>query len=372
MTGGSGRVVRAGADPTTERGPRASRTGTGTTTAAWEPRVDRAGTEREPQASHAGTGTTTAGREPRVDRAGTEREPQASRTGTGPTTTKPRPRTVPAGAAITASGSRTAAIGTGTRPRPVRTIARPRPGEVDFWLLPIHPRPAWRRLLDDTELARADRLAATPAGDVFTASRALQRLWAAAVLGVPPAEVVIDRSCEHCGDPAHGRPRLAGAPAFSVSHTARFLLLAVAGGGRIGVDLEEPGAAADPAGLAGVVLSPAEHRAFVAAPPAEHPARLLTAWTRKEAAMKLAGLGLAAPPARVDVRGPLARSDAPGWPREPVHLRPLPLPGDHLAAVATTVPISGFHRRDLAGLGAPPPAGPPWPGGARDGGRQSG
>lgn len=232
-------------------------------------------------------------------------------------------------------------------------------GHVDVWLVPIRPRPAWLELLDDAERARAARLAATPAGDVFTASRALQRLWGAAALGVRPSEVVIDRSCSHCGDPAHGRPRLAGAPAYSVSHTGHWLLLAAADAGLVGADIEDPAAAADPAGLAGVVLSAAEHREFSAADPAGQAGRLLTAWTRKEAAMKLAGLGLAAAPARVDVRGPLARSDVPGWPREPVHLRALAVPGGHVAALATTVPVRAVRWRTLAELEAQVTAGRP-------------
>ncbi|WP_410573323.1 4'-phosphopantetheinyl transferase family protein [Amycolatopsis sp. cmx-4-61] len=229
---------------------------------------------------------------------------------------------------------------------------------VDVWLVPIRPRPSWLGLLSEAERARAARLAATPAGDVFVTSRALQRLWGAAAVGVPPAEVAVDRSCEHCGDPGHGRPRLTGAPAFSVSHTGRWLLLTTAERGRIGADIEDPAAAADPAGLAGVVLSAAEHREFSAAP-AERAGRLLTAWTRKEAAMKLAGLGLAAAPARVDVRGSLALSDVPGWPRDPVHLRPLAAPDGHVAALATTVPVATVRRRTPAGLGTRAAAGTP-------------
>ncbi|MDS0134220.1 MULTISPECIES: 4'-phosphopantetheinyl transferase superfamily protein [unclassified Amycolatopsis] len=232
-------------------------------------------------------------------------------------------------------------------------------GRVDVWVVPVRPRPEWVALLAGAERARWARLAATPAGDVFVASRALQRLWGASVLGVPPSEVVIDRSCEHCGDPAHGRPRVAGAPAFSVSHTGRWLLLAVASAGLIGADIEDPAAAADPAGLAGVVLSAPEHREFSAAPPAEQAGRLLRAWTRKEAAMKLAGLGLAAAPARVDVRERLARAEVTGWPREPVHLRSLTVPGDHVAALATTVPVRTVRRREPAELGAAMVAGVP-------------
>ncbi|MEU0530780.1 4'-phosphopantetheinyl transferase family protein [Amycolatopsis tolypomycina] len=229
-------------------------------------------------------------------------------------------------------------------------------GDVDVWLVPVRPRPSWLGLLSEAERARAARLAAA---DVYTTSRAVQRLWGACTLGVPPAAVEIDRTCTFCGDPAHGRPRLAGAPEFSVSHTEKWLLLATATEGLIGADIETPAAAADPAGLAGVVLSAAEHREFSAADPAERTGRLLTAWTRKEAAMKLAGLGLAAAPARVDVRGRLARSDVPGWPREPVHLRSLAVPGGHVAALATTVPVRAVHRRDLALLDAPVTAGRP-------------
>lgn len=223
-------------------------------------------------------------------------------------------------------------------------------GHVDVWLVPVRPRPEWVSLLSEFERARWARLAA---GDVFVTSRAVQRLWGAAVLGIPPREVEIDRRCAHCGDPAHGRPRLAGAPEFSVSHTGRWLLLAVASAGLIGADIEDPAAAADPAGLAGVVLSASEHREFSAAAPAERAGRLLTAWTRKEAAMKLAGLGLAAAPARVDVRGRLALSEVAGWPREPVHLSPLAVPGGHVAALATTVPVRAVRRRGLAELGTP-------------------
>ncbi|MGW3994815.1 4'-phosphopantetheinyl transferase family protein [Amycolatopsis sp. NPDC004772] len=232
-------------------------------------------------------------------------------------------------------------------------------GRVDVWVVPVRPRPEWVALLADAERARWARLAATPAGDVFVASRALQRLWGASVLGGRPSEVVIDRSCEHCADPAHGRPRVAGAPEFSVSHTGRWLLLAVASAGLIGADIEDPAAAADPAGLAGVVLSASEHREFSAAAPAEQAGRLLRAWTRKEAAMKLAGLGLAAAPARVDVRGSIARSGVPGWPYEPVHLRSLTVPGDHVAALATTEPVRAVRRRDLAELTTPLLAGRP-------------
>ncbi|MDS0134219.1 MULTISPECIES: hypothetical protein [unclassified Amycolatopsis] len=69
-------------------------------------------------------------------------------------------------------------------------------------------------------------------------------------------------------------------------------------------------------------------------------------------AMKSAGLRLAAAPARVDVRGSIARSGVPGRPREPVPPRPLTAPG----GLGHDRPRAG---RDLAELTAPLLAGRP-------------
>lgn len=202
------------------------------------------------------------------------------------------------------------------------------------------PGPGRLDLLDRQERRRADRLAGTPAGDVFVTSRAVQRLVGARYLGVPPGEVTTDRECEHCGA-GHGRPRFGAAPVdYSVSHTDDWLLMAVAGRGLVGCDIERPASVPDPDGMAAVALTAGERRRYDRLPRRERAGWLLGAWTRKEAAMKLTGLGLRAPPNQVDVSGPTASAAAvPRWPADPIHLLGLDAPGSHVAALAATVPV---------------------------------
>lgn len=230
----------------------------------------------------------------------------------------------------------------------------PAPGECHLWLVPVRPRPGWLPMLDAGERHKAGRLTGTPAGDVFVTSRGTQRLVGSAYLGVPPSAVVTDRDCPHCAAPGkqpdkHGRPRFRAAPFdYSVSHTEKWLLLAVAGAGLVGADIEDLNAVPDPEALAKASLSPGEQRHYARLRPAEQPQWLLSAWTRKEAAMKLTGLGLQAPPNLVDVRGPVATVGAvPGWPAGPIHLHRIGAPGGHVAALATTVPLLGLQRFEL-------------------------
>ncbi|MDT0267359.1 4'-phosphopantetheinyl transferase superfamily protein [Streptomyces sp. DSM 44915] len=240
----------------------------------------------------------------------------------------------------------------------------PPPGECHLWLVPVRPRAGWLPLLDPAERARAERLAGTPAAAELVTSRAAQRLIGARYLGGPPAAVRTDRSCTHCGARGHGPPRFVGRPdlVHSVAHAGGWLLVAVTGGAPVGVDLEAPGAARDPVGLARASLTPDERRRCAELPAAERPGWLLSAWTRKEAAMKLTGLGLRAAPRLVDVAGPRAVADGvPGWPAGPVLLRDLPLPDGCVGALATTRPVTRLRWRSLPAAveAAPVPAGMP-------------
>jgi 4'-phosphopantetheinyl transferase len=214
-------------------------------------------------------------------------------------------------------------------------------GEVDVWLVPVRHRTAWLAMLDDEERQRAAKLAGTPAGDMFVTSRATQRLVGSHYLGTPPADIVTDRSCAHCDTGArHGRPRFRDAAIdYSVSHTEHWVMMAVTGSGLIGVDIEAHGTAPDPDGLARACLTAAERRTFDALPPPERTPWLVSAWTRKEAAMKLTGLGLRAPPTQVDVSGRVVRTAVARWPATAVHLHDIDAPPGHLAALATTTPV---------------------------------
>lgn len=230
-------------------------------------------------------------------------------------------------------------------------MTTPMPGECHVWLVPVHPRPGWSALLDQHERQKADRLAGTPAGTVFVTSRAAQRLVGAHYLGVAPAKVTIDRDCTHCDVQGgrHGRPVFRAAEFdYSVSHTERWLAIAVTGSGLVGVDIEELTAAPNTDGLARAALSARERDRFESLPPRERTAWLLSAWTRKEAAMKLAGLGLRAPPHQIDVTTPTARATAiPHWPTDEIFLHDIHAPDGHVSALATTVPLTSVRRFTL-------------------------
>ncbi|MBY8885325.1 4'-phosphopantetheinyl transferase superfamily protein [Streptomyces sp. PTM05] len=231
---------------------------------------------------------------------------------------------------------------------PAPPLARPRPGECHVWTLPVRHRPEWLDVLTAAERARLDTLGDGPAAATHLTSRAVQRLIGSGYLGVPPAEIRIGRRCEHCGA-GHGRPRWTGSTLdYSVSHAREWLVMAVVGDGRVGVDIDRLDPGQNPTALAAHTLTAAEARDFAALPAHRRPQAFLTAWTRKEAAMKLTGHGLAAPPSRIDVTGPTAHAPAvPAWPRDPVHLRPLPAPPGHTAALATTHPVTSISPSGL-------------------------
>ena len=94
-----------------------------------------------------------------------------------------------------------------------------------------------------------------------------------------------------------GKPhaRLAGAPApvsFSVSHSGVHGLIAVAPGGRIGVDVEERVARTDLDSLIARVFAPVERSELVAASGIARLRRFYGLWTIKEALVKALGTGL--------------------------------------------------------------------------------
>lgn len=221
-------------------------------------------------------------------------------------------------------------------------MIRPGRGECHLWLVAVRPRPGWRDLLDDQERRHAARLAGTPAGDIFVTSRAAQRLIGSCYLDVPPAEVAIDRDCPHCGQPArHGRPKFHGAVVdYSASHTTDWLLVAVTGSGLVGADMESLASAPDPGALVRAALTAQERQIYDRLPRSRRGPWLISRWTRKEAAMKLTGLGLKAPPRQVDVTAATARAKVPGWPATAIYLSPVAAPCGHVAALATTVPVA--------------------------------
>jgi 4'-phosphopantetheinyl transferase len=116
---------------------------------------------------------------------------------------------------------------------------------------------------------------------------ALLRAVLAPYVGRAPEELRFARE-------AHGRPHLlhAGAPDFNLSDTVGGTLVAVCGGGRIGVDLERIDRAPPAVRLAQRWFSAAEADALAALPPEAARVRFLHWWTAKESSCKATGTGI--------------------------------------------------------------------------------
>lgn len=155
------------------------------------------------------------------------------------------------------------------------------------------------------------------------------------------------RFCQCCGSTTHGRPALPGTGvAFSLSHTAGLSAVAATPGTRcyhdIGVDVEASTTVPDVASLGRRVFAPGEQRLLAALSAEQAHEAGLRLWVRKEAALKLAGVGISNGLAELD-----ASTDelvvAGGL---PAHLKDLHQHGDGwVGAIATAVPANVTVRR---------------------------
>ena len=147
-------------------------------------------------------------------------------------------------------------------------------------------------VLSAGERERAQRMMSLPARHQFIVARAKLRWLLGGYLGADPSRIEITAG-------THGKPRLADDGGsrleFNVSHSRGVLLIGVATGRPVGVDVEHVRAVGDLAGLARVALGPAEQAQLHA--PADARARLtrfFQLWTRKEARLKASGEGIVA------------------------------------------------------------------------------
>jgi 4'-phosphopantetheinyl transferase len=184
---------------------------------------------------------------------------------------------------------------------------------VDLWIDDLEEEApaevAAGAALDAAERARLDRAPPGPARERLLRGRGLLRAALGARLGRSPHAVPIRVEPE-------GRPALGGpGPAFSLSHSGRWLALAVARGpelAAVGLDiergpsLEETLAERFGDDVLRRVFSEDE-RALVARA-VDPGAAALRLWVRKEAALKAVGAGLRLPAAALDWSGA-----APVW-----------------------------------------------------------
>lgn len=177
------------------------------------------------------------------------------------------------------------------------------PRTVSVWTVdldqPLAVVDALRGHLDASEtLAAAARTNDTLRNRYVVAHGALRSILGAR-LAIPPGEVEISRCCARCGDPAHGKPELAGPAAgqperleFGLSHSESVALIAVTTGARVGIDveMERPRSRLD--ALAARVLGSEAHADWLDLAPTEQLRAFLEQWTSKEAYLKAIGAGI--------------------------------------------------------------------------------
>jgi 4'-phosphopantetheinyl transferase len=182
-------------------------------------------------------------------------------------------------------------------------------------------------LLSADERERLERIRVPGERVRFCSAHAGMRRVFGAYLALDPSTIRFGRTlCPRCGSADHGPPRVVS-PAteltFSLSHSGRRWMLALAPGAPVGIDVEQD-AGRDLAAAVRQVLSDAERVDFDAlAGERERRLFLLRAWTRKEAVCKAMGIGLAADVRTLDVHpgetGPVDvsfgadASAAPAW-----------------------------------------------------------
>lgn len=219
-------------------------------------------------------------------------------------------------------------------------------GTVEVWWSPIDLSPAQLETLRATlDAQTGDRIAALARPDDrlrALVAHGILRIRAATALGVPAADLRLRRSCPTCGATDHGKPELdvPGAPAISLSHAGRFAVVGLSADGPVGVDVEDARPDIDWERARRHVFADAEWEASAHAP--DPAAARLVAWSRKEAASKVTGHGVALGLERVVVA---SRADDGGWRAADlpdglgaVRVADVALPG---AVAAVAVPVGG-------------------------------
>jgi 4'-phosphopantetheinyl transferase len=153
--------------------------------------------------------------------------------------------------------------------------------------------------LDEQERTRAARFRWERDRRLHVTARGASRVLLAAYLGVEPVRVRFRIS-------ERGKPRLAEPFAtsgwqFNCAHSGDMVLVAIARGCDVGIDVERPVDEHRIESLADSFATPHELEAIRALPREARPRRLYEVWARKEAALKAVGCALAAPVTAVHV-----------------------------------------------------------------------
>ena len=140
------------------------------------------------------------------------------------------------------------------------------------------------------ELQRAARFRSEEPRLEFLFGRSILRRLLAARLGITPDVIVFDYG-------SYGKPFLIEPVTgidfqFSITHSNRYLAIALSHGRRVGIDIEPIQSDGDWLLMARQFYASTEVDAMLALPVELHPAAFFKAWTSKEALLKATGEGL--------------------------------------------------------------------------------
>jgi 4'-phosphopantetheinyl transferase len=166
-----------------------------------------------------------------------------------------------------------------------------KPGEVHVWLATVREASVHGHTLSAEELLRADRFRHPADRSRYVATRGLLRSLLGMYLGVGPRTLAFTAT-------RFGKPELTGrGPThdlrFSTSRSGRRLVVALAWGRDVGIDIERCRPELVTQRAIELALPASEAARFKTLAPAARTAKFYQAWTRLEAKLKAMGEGFA-------------------------------------------------------------------------------
>jgi 4'-phosphopantetheinyl transferase len=207
---------------------------------------------------------------------------------------------------------------------------------VHLWL--IEQSSDFVRYLSSAELLRYERIVNEEVRMSYGAAQGGLRRIVGVYTGRPPAEVAMRRK-------VRGKPYVAGAPEFNLSHTSGRMIAAFSSG-PVGIDVESAGRSVQAGELARKFFFEEEIERVMRLEGAKRNLTFLRYWVCKEAIVKLSGDGIyhGLRQARVDLADD-GRSQG-GYQGREVRLREFRPAPDLVAALASWEPVEakGFFR----------------------------
>jgi 4'-phosphopantetheinyl transferase len=166
-------------------------------------------------------------------------------------------------------------------------------GLVTVYRARVREALGWAATLSDDEIARASRFRFDEDRNRFVAARGALRSIVGPLADVHPASLVFT-----VGE--YGKLRVEGGPAFNVSHSGDWILIAVGEVAEVGVDVERARSDIDVSLVVKTVFGAREQLELGALPAEQRTGAFYRTWARKEAVLKAWGTGFSLDAREVD------------------------------------------------------------------------